>query len=118
MHPSELGATLTLPQISAGDNVTGIRAMDPNSRAMERAAWLSLAVNIFLTVLNFVIAVVSQSLAVTAEAVHMLVDLVSAIAVMVGVKLSRRKSKDFPYGLYKVENMVSVGIALLIFHRL
>ena len=89
--------------------------MDLNSRAVERTAWLSLAVSIFLTVLNFVIAVVSQSLAVTAEAVHMLVDLVSAIAVMVGVKLSRRKSKEFPYGLYKVENMVSVGIALLIF---
>ncbi len=45
----------------------------------------------------------------------MLVDLVSAVAVMVGVKLSRRKSKNFPYGLYKVENMVAVAIALLIF---
>lgn len=89
--------------------------MDPNSRAIERTAWLSITVNIVLTILNFAIALSSQSLAVTAEAVHMLVDLVSAVAVMMGVKLARRKSKNFPYGLYKVENMVAVGIALLVF---
>jgi len=95
--------------------VPGRQEMDPDSRAVERTAWLSIAVNIVLTMLNFAVAVFSQSLAVTAEAVHMLVDLVSAMAVMVGVKLARRKSKNFPYGLYKVENMVAVAIALLIF---
>lgn len=96
-------------------NALELDDMDRDSRAVERTAWLSIAVNIVLTMLNFAIAVFSQSLAVTAEAVHMLVDLVSAVAVMLGVKLARRKSKDFPYGLYKVENMVAVAIALLIF---
>jgi cation diffusion facilitator family transporter len=86
-----------------------------SERAVERAGWLSIGVNVFLTTLNLVIAAASGSLAVAAEAVHNLVDLVAAVAVLVGLKLSQRKSKDFPYGLYKVENVVAVVIALLIF---
>jgi cation diffusion facilitator family transporter len=82
---------------------------------VERAGWLSIGVNVFLAALNLIIATASGSLAVAAEAVHNLVDLVAAVAVLAGLKLSQRKSKDFPYGLYKVENIVAVVIALLIF---
>jgi cation diffusion facilitator family transporter len=82
---------------------------------VERVGWYSIGVNVVLTLLNMVIASASGSLAVAAEMVHNLVDLMAAIAVLVGLKLSQRKSKAFPYGLYKVENVVAVGIALLIF---
>ena len=82
---------------------------------VERVGWYTIGVNILLTLLNLAISVASGSLAVAAEMVHNLVDLVSAVAVLVGLKLSKRKSRDFPYGLYKVENVVAVGIALLIF---
>lgn len=81
----------------------------------ERAAWLSIAVNVVLTLLNMAIAAASGSLAVAAEMVHNLVDLVAAVAVLAGVKVSQRKSRAFPYGLYKVENVVAVVIAVLIF---
>ena len=81
----------------------------------ERAAWLSIAVNVVLTLLNLAIAAASGSLAVAAEMVHNLVDLVAAVAVLVGVKVSERKSRAFPYGLYKVENVITVVIAVLIF---
>jgi len=43
------------------------------------------------------------------------VDVVASLALIVGVYLSSRKRRDFPYGLYEVENVVSVAIALLIF---
>jgi cation diffusion facilitator family transporter len=43
------------------------------------------------------------------------VDLVASVAVLLGVKISERESQDFPYGLYKVENLVAVGLAILIF---
>jgi len=81
----------------------------------ERAAWLSIAINVVLTLLNMAIAAASGSLAVAAEMVHNLVDLVSAVAVLVGIKVSERKSRTFPYGLYKVENVVAIVIAVLIF---
>ena len=34
---------------------------------------------------------------------------------LLGLKLSTRKSKAFPYGLYKVQNVVAVAVAMLIF---
>jgi cation diffusion facilitator family transporter len=80
----------------------------------SRVAWASIAVNIVLTLLNLAIAAASGSLAVAAEMVHNLVDLVASVAVLLGVKISERESQDFPYGLYKVENLVAVGLAILI----
>lgn len=81
----------------------------------SRVAWASIGVNIFLTLLNLTIAAASGSLAVAAEMVHNLVDLVASVAVLAGVKIAERESRDFPYGLYKVENVVAVGVAILIF---
>ena len=80
-----------------------------------RVAWASIAINIVLSLLNLAIAAASGSLAVAAEMVHNLVDLVASVAVLAGVKISERESRAFPYGLYKVENVVAVGVAILIF---
>ncbi len=82
---------------------------------LERWGWYSIAVNVVLGLINLVIARASGSLAVEAEMVHNLVDLLTAVAVLIGLRLSTRKSKDFPYGLYKLENVVAVGLALMIF---
>jgi cation diffusion facilitator family transporter len=37
------------------------------------------------------------------------------VAVLIGLKLAGRKSKSFPYGLYKVENLVAAGLAGMVF---
>jgi cation diffusion facilitator family transporter len=47
--------------------------------------------------------------------VHNMVDLLTAVAVLIGLKLSTRKTKAFPYGLYKLENVITVGLAVMIF---
>ncbi len=82
---------------------------------LERWGWYSISVNVALGLINLVIARASGSLAVEAEMVHNLVDLLTAVAVLIGLKLSTRKSKDFPYGLYKLENVVAVVLAAMIF---
>jgi cation diffusion facilitator family transporter len=41
--------------------------------------------------------------------------LLMAAAVLIGLKLATRKSQAFPYGLYKVENLVAAGLAGMIF---
>jgi len=83
--------------------------------AVEGWGWGSIGVNVVLTVLNLSIAVASGSLAVAAEMFHNLVDLVVSVAVLVGLKISEYRSKSFPYGLYKVENVIAVGLAGLVF---
>ena len=82
---------------------------------LERWGWYSIIVNVALGLINLVIARASGSLAVEAEMVHNLVDLLTAVAVLIGLRLSTRKSKDFPYGLYKLENVVAVALAVMIF---
>jgi cation diffusion facilitator family transporter len=52
---------------------------------------------------------------VAAELVHNGADLLAAAAVLLGLKVATRKSRAFPYGLYKVENLVAAGLAGMIF---
>jgi divalent metal cation (Fe/Co/Zn/Cd) transporter len=66
---------------------------------IERWGWYSIAVNVVLGAINLSIAVASGSLAVGAEMVHNLVDLLTAIGVLIGIKLATRKSRIFPYCL-------------------
>ena len=82
---------------------------------IERWGWYSIGINIVLVMINLIIATASGSLAVKAELVHNSVDLLTAIGVLIGLKLSTRKSKDFPYGLYKLENVIAVGLSLMVF---
>ena len=56
-----------------------------------RWAWYSICVNVVLVGLNAVVATASGSLAVGTEVAHNIVDLVSAVAVLLGVKLATRK---------------------------
>jgi len=82
---------------------------------IERWGWYSMGVNVLLAGINLTIALYSGSLAVRAEMVHNLVDLLTATGVLVGLKLSTRKSKAFPYGLYKLENIITVLLAVMTF---
>jgi len=82
---------------------------------IERWGWYSIGVNVVLAGINLAVALASGSLAVEAEMVHNLVDFLTAVGVLIGLKLSTRKSKEFPYGLYKLENVVTVVLAVMIF---
>jgi cation diffusion facilitator family transporter len=80
-----------------------------------RVGWYSVLVNIILFGLNLLMAAYSGSLALRAETAHNLLDLAASLSVLGGLALSQRKSRDFPYGLYKLENMVAVFIAFGMF---
>jgi cation diffusion facilitator family transporter len=81
----------------------------------RKTAWLSVLVNTVLTGLKAVLAVLTGSLAIKADAIHSLTDVVSSLIIVAGITISQRSSQRFPYGLYKVENLVSLGTSLLIF---
>ncbi len=80
-----------------------------------RLGWYSLAINLFLLALNSVMAWYSGSLALMAETAHNILDILASIFVLLGLWLSQRKQREFPYGLYKVENIVQALIAISIF---
>lgn len=79
-----------------------------------KTAWLSILVNLLLVGIKTFVVFISGSLAVTADAIHSLSDVVSSTVILLGIKISERPAQGFPYGLYKVENLVAMITSILI----
>lgn len=84
-------------------------------RQSEKIGVYSIAVNLLLVVIKAFLAYLSGSVALVADTIHSGTDVISSITVLAGIKISRRRSKNFPYGLYKVENFVSLLTSIFIF---
>ncbi len=82
---------------------------------LEKAAAVSVAGNAIVSVLKFTAGITFGSVALVADAIHSFTDIIGSIAVFFGVRFADIKSEKFPYGLYKLENFVSLFIALIIF---
>jgi len=85
------------------------------AKQIERVALYALLINFVLTGIKCVLAYFSGSLAVAASAIDSATDSVASLTILGGLKLSTRKSPTFPYGLYKIENVISVIMAIFIF---
>ncbi|MGD2029644.1 MAG: cation diffusion facilitator family transporter [Desulfobacterales bacterium] len=82
----------------------------------EKVAALAVGIHIVLFGIKYIFSMLSGSIALKADAFHSLSDVVASSTVFVGLIIAKRKTKSFPYGLYKVENLVSVVVALAIFY--
>jgi len=80
----------------------------------EKAEGIDTIASVFMATGMIVVATISGSVSVLAEGIDTCVDIVAAVAVMIGLKLSKKHTKDFPEGLYKLENLVAVAIGVLI----
>lgn len=81
----------------------------------EKIGFYSVGINLLLVGIKGILAYFSGSMALVADAIHSSTDLISSITVLAGIKISKRKTKNFPYGLYKVENVVSLVTSIFIF---
>jgi cation diffusion facilitator family transporter len=83
----------------------------------KKAALLSIGVSAFLAVMKYLIGILSGSIALIADAIHSLTDVISSIGVFIGLRISSREpTKEFPFGFYKIENIASLFLALAIFY--
>ncbi|MFX1511597.1 MAG: cation diffusion facilitator family transporter [Promethearchaeota archaeon] len=72
-------------------------------------------VDSILVLLKIVTGVFTGSLGLISDGLHSFVDILVRIAGFLGVTLSQRpKSKKFPLGLHKIEDLVALGVSLLI----
>ncbi len=81
----------------------------------KRIALYSILTNLFLSILKIVGGALSGSAALLADGIHSLADLAASISVYAGIVIANMKVKGFPYGLYKVENIISLVSAFAIF---
>lgn len=76
----------------------------------EKAAFLTLFASAALAVGMIAVAGITHSVAILGEGLDKCVDLISTVAVIIGLRLSRLHPRNFPNGLYKLENLISVLI--------
>lgn len=81
----------------------------------NRVTWLSVGVNVALTVGKLAVGVVGHSAAMVADALHSLSDFATDFAVMVGMRLAGRpQDGDHPYGHGKYETLAAVLVGAIL----
>ncbi len=69
-----------------------------------------------LAAVKYAFAWISGSIALAADATHSLCDVVPAVVILTGLFVSERRTRRFPRGLHKIENLVSLLVAFAIFY--
>ena len=81
----------------------------------SRAAWSSVLWSTVLTVLKLVVGIITGSLGILSEALHSMLDLLTALGTLFAVKVAARPAdEDHPYGHGKVENLMALAETLLL----
>jgi cation diffusion facilitator family transporter len=88
---------------------------DKDTKDLSTIAFFSTLLNILVAGTKGILAWLSGSSALLADTIHGFSDTFASLLVLVGIWLSKRKPKAFPWGLYKVENFVALVSAGLIF---
>jgi len=82
----------------------------------QKVEIVSIVVTFLLFAFKFLTYKLSGSYAILADAVHSFSDSFTSILVLIGITFSRRKTRTFPFGLYKLENLASLFVAFAIIY--
>jgi len=85
------------------------------SAAASRSTWVSVAVNVVLTVTQIVVGVLSKSQGLVADGIHSLSDLVADFVVLFASHHSKKEADvDHPYGHQRFETAASLVLGVLL----
>lgn len=77
--------------------------------------WISIVVNVGLFAFKYWVGIVTDSIAITADAWHTLSDSLTSVIVIVGVKISTKPAdKEHPFGHGRAEWIASIIIGILL----
>jgi len=83
--------------------------IEMRAAAASRSTWISVVVNLVLTIAQIVVGVFAKSQALIADGIHSLSDLVADFVVLFANHESKKAAdKDHPYGHYRFENAASL----------
>ena len=90
--------------------------IDDRNRIGQRTSGITLITNFVLSLGKIFAGVIGQSSAMIADGFHSLSDMVSTIAVMIGLKLSSKpQDETHPYGHEKLESVTAKFLAVILF---
>jgi len=86
------------------------------TQAGTRATWISLGVLALTAGIQFVVAMVSGSVALLADTIHNITDALTAIPLLIAFRLARKPpSRRYPYGYHRAEDVAGLVIVAFIF---
>ncbi|MFX1392957.1 MAG: cation diffusion facilitator family transporter [Promethearchaeota archaeon] len=93
--------------------------IDKNLKIYEKPVFINallLILNTALFVLKLIFGIITNSLALQADAFDNMTDIITCLIAFIGILFSKKKPNEkFPFGYYKLENIVSLIISLFIF---
>jgi cation diffusion facilitator family transporter len=113
-HPHEKDIPLHLAEYedNTEDNAQSIAR---RSAAASRSTWVSVAVNLLLTIAQIVAGLFSRSQGLIADGIHSLSDLVADFVVLFANHHSKKEAdKDHPYGHQRFETAASLALGALL----
>lgn len=86
-----------------------------NEQVAMKAGWVTIGVNVFLTIFKMIAGIVGNSTAMIADAMHTFSDLYTTVIVMIGVKLANKKAdKEHPYGHERFECVAAILLSVVL----
>lgn len=93
--------------------------LDENLKFYEQPIFVNLLLlifNISLFVLKLLFGILTKSIALQADAFDNMTDIVMCLTALIGITFAKKKPNEkFPYGYYKMENIISLFFSLFIF---
>lgn len=93
--------------------------IDKKLKFYKQPVFINLLLLIFNTIffiIKLIFGILTNSLAIQADAFDNMTDIVICVTSFIGIYFAKKKPNEkFPYGYYKVENIISLIISLFIF---
>lgn len=90
--------------------------LESRAKAASKSTWISVVVNIFLSIGQILIGIFSKSQGLVADGIHTLSDLVADFIVLAANRHSQKAPDDaHPYGYLRFENAASFILGLILF---
>ncbi|PVZ85196.1 cation-efflux pump [Serratia sp. S1B] len=88
---------------------------EQRAKAASKTTWVSVVVNLCLSILQILIGIFSKSQGLVADGIHSLSDLVADFIVLIANHFSQKDADDdHPFGHYRFENAASFVLGLLL----
>lgn len=116
LHGRSLTESVTERILSATiPNYKDVSQQETRARYGYLEAWVSIAGNLFLFVIKYLLGVVTNSISLIADAFHTLSDVLTSAVVLLGFRMSARApDKEHPFGHGRIESIATLIISVLL----
>lgn len=87
-----------------------------NEQIAMKVSWISIIINVLLSVFKLAAGIIANSAAMVSDAVHTISDVLSTFVVIIGVKMSGKEADNkHPYGHERFECVAALILSIILF---